>query len=417
MTRRMRFLLPFVALLLAGPIAAAADAPKGYQAKVKVGAETRLDWSFVVSNRSLPNATALWLGNFDATKQQYELFVPPNYNPKQSYPVVLFVAPGNEPGGWKAWEPVCKKEGVIFAAPYRAGNDVNGKDRIRIVLDVLDDVRRNYNTDPDRTYITGFSGGGRIAFGIAFALPECFGGVLPVCAAGEIRKEPWLRQRVVDRLSVGFLTGDGDFNRGECERYRGPLLKEVGVRTKVWMAPNTGHAVPAALLPEAFQWLEEGVGKRREFAKLYPASRSLAAPTREKSADLLLKEGKERLTAKETVYTGLMQLKGCLERWSDLPAAAEAKQVLLEYDGKAKKPWEDEDIAEQLRYVVATARGLSGYATGPLPEQYAKQRPDMAKEALKLWAIILEESSDEKVLEDAKTRVPELVKIVKGEDK
>jgi dienelactone hydrolase len=407
----------WLALLFVGSgFATAADSPTGYQPKVRVTAATRLDWTFVVSNQSLAKPPANWLGDYDSTKQSYELFVPPHYNPKQAYPVVLFLSPGNEPGGWKAWEPVCKKEGVIFAAPYGAGNGVPPKTRIRLALDVLDDVRRHYHTDPDRTYATGFSGGGRIAFALGFALPECFGGVLPICAAGEPREEPWLRQRVIDRLSIGLLTGDGDFNRGECERYRGPMLAGVGIRTKVWVAPKSGHAIPAALLPEAFQWLEDGVAKRRELAKRYPASRVAAAPSRAESAKRLLQEGKERLQAKETLYSGLMQLKGCMERWTDLAPAAEARKILTEYDEKPERPWEQEDIAEQRRFLIARARGLSDYAAGPLPKEYEKQRVDMIREAVKLWAALIDENVDEKAVEEAKKRIEELLKVVQPKE-
>jgi dienelactone hydrolase len=400
-------------LLLASTGAAAADPPRGLQARVRVSAETRLDWTFAVATRSVARPPAEWLGDYDSTKQEYLLFVPPTYNPRQAYPVVLFIAPGNDAGGWKEWEPVCKKEGVIFAAPYGAGNGVSGKRRARIVLDVLDDVRRNYTIDPDRTYITGFSGGGRIACAIGFALPEYFGGVLPVCAAGELREEPWLRHRAIDRLSVGFLTGENDFNRGECERFRGPVLAEVGVRTRVWVAPKVGHSVPAALLPEAFKWLEDGLAKRRELAKKFPASRvaGSTAPGREDWAKLLLREGKDRLADKKTQYSGLMQLKGCLDRWPDTAAGAEAKKLLLEYDAKPEKPWEEEDIAEQRRFLIATARGLSDYASGPLPKEYVKQRPEMAEEAVKLWAVILKDGQDEKAVAEAKKRIPELLKL------
>src|SRR5208283_2723112 len=211
-----------LALGLAPAAASAADAPKGYQAKVKVGAPTRIDWIFAVSNRSLASPQDGWLPkDYDSTRQQYELFVPPNYNPKQSYPVILFISPGNGPAGWKEWEPVCKQQGVIFASPYEAGNNTQPpQKRYRIVLDVLDDVRRNYNTDPDRTYISGFSGGGRVAGGIAFALPEHFGGVVPVCATGDFRDEDCLKQRMIERLSVALATGEKDFNRGECERFK-----------------------------------------------------------------------------------------------------------------------------------------------------------------------------------------------------
>ena len=43
----------------------------------------------------------------------------------------------------------------------------------------------------------------------------------------------------MDRLSVALMTGDGDFNRAEVERLRGPYLSEVGVRTHWWGATES----------------------------------------------------------------------------------------------------------------------------------------------------------------------------------
>src|SRR5262249_21652021 len=117
----------------------AADAPKGYQKKVAVGAATRLDWTFALANRSLAEPAADWLPGYDSTKQSYELFVPPDYDPKKSYPLVAFISPGGDPAGWKQFEPACKRLGVLFASPYAAGNDVPSRKRVRLVLDVLDD--------------------------------------------------------------------------------------------------------------------------------------------------------------------------------------------------------------------------------------------------------------------------------------
>ena len=417
-------LLPLLGLTFLGLTlnTRAADAPKGYQDKVKVGADTRIDWTFAVANQSVAKPPANWLGDYSSTKSEYALFVPPNYNPKQSYPMVLFISPGDGAGGWKEWEPVCKKEGIIFAAPYAAGNGVQGKKRVRIVLDVLDDVRRNYNVDADRTYITGHSGGGRIACSIGFALPEYFGGVLPCCSAGDLRDEPWLRQRCIDRLSVGLLTGETDFNRAECERFRGPILAGVGVRTKVWVAPNTGHSVAASMLPEAFKWLEEGVAKRRELAKEHPASHvaGSSAPNREEGAKLLLSEAKARLKDPKTVHTGIWELMGCAQRWPDTAAGTEARKLYKEYEGKDEKPWEEEDIAEQRRFLVATVRGLADYATGPLPKEYVKERKEMAEQAVEMWKLIVKDATnraDEKVIQEANKRLTELGKVLDGKDK
>src|SRR6266699_649079 len=72
--------------------------------------------------------------------------------------------------GWEFVASGCGKE----ALKLRADFDPLGQ-RVRIVLDVLDQVRRDYRVDPDRTYLSGFSGGGRVACTIAFALPEYFG--------------------------------------------------------------------------------------------------------------------------------------------------------------------------------------------------------------------------------------------------
>ena len=139
-------------------------------------------------------------------------------------------------------------KGIAYIGVRDAGNDVPPPKRVRIVLDCLDDVRRQVPLDPDRTYIGGFSGGARIACTIAFALPEYFGGVIPVCAGGEMREEPWLRHRIIDRLSAALVTGTSDFNRGEVERWKGTMWKDFGIRTRVWAGSGSGSTSTAPVM-------------------------------------------------------------------------------------------------------------------------------------------------------------------------
>ena len=281
------------------------------------------------------------------------------------------------------------------------------------MLDVLDDVRRRFAVDPDRTYLGGFSGGARVACRITFALPEYFGGVVPVCAAENLREESWLRQRVTDRLSVALMTGETDFNRGEIERFRGPLLSDVGVRTKVWMVPKLGHGLPsAAVLAETVRWLEEGLAQRRRLAAQWPAMRTTTEPaSREAWSIALLNEAKQRLQNPATLYSGLSQLQGVAVRWQDLPAAAEANQILGKYEAEVERPWEADDLAEQRRFLLAEARGLAAYATGPLAPQYEKQRAGMAEAALQRWQMLLADDPDSPAGREAQQRMPELLKL------
>lgn len=390
----------------------AAEGP-GHHAEVKVSEPTRIDWVFALSNQSPAQPPADWLKDYDSTAQAYELYIPKRLKKGEAPGLVLFISPGDRGTGLVSLRDVCDAENLIFASPHAAGNNTETRVRVRIVLDVLDDLRRKYRVDPDRTYIGGFSGGGRIACAIGFSLPEYFGGVLPVCAAGDLRTESWLRQRVRDRLSVAHLTGDTDFNRGEVERFRGPMLASVGVRSKVWVAARTGHAVPAAATcREAIAWLDEGLAQRRKLAQEYPASRAAddASPTRDEQAQSLLEEGQRRVRVAATKYSGLMQAKGVLERWPDVKAANEAKAILLQVEQGNDRAWEQEDIAEQRRFLIARARALSDYATGPLPAQYARQRPDMVRAATELWKLVIEDGQDQAAVAEGQRRLIDLQK-------
>jgi pimeloyl-ACP methyl ester carboxylesterase len=415
----LRFtLVAFLALPFALASSAAAP-PTGYTAKVTVSGPTRMDWTFVVSNRSQADPPANLLGkDYDSTKQTYELFVPARKDAKKPAPAILFVSAGDEPGGWKSFEALCKDKGFVFIGVRGAGNNTPGPKRIRVILDCLDDVRRQIPLDPDRTYVSGFSGGGRIACAVAFALPEHFGGVLPLCAGGDLRDEQWLRFLAADRLSAALVTGESDFNRGEVERWKGPMWKELGVRTKVWTQAKLGHAMPsAATLAEAVAWLDEGAGARAVLAKKMPASRATpdAEANRADAARLLLKEGEALLAARATQYRGLMFVKGVSERWPDTEAGKVARKLLESYEAKAERPWEAEDIAELRKQFAAEARAISDYALNGIPagSPYEKQRPAMAKRAVELWSALVADAPNSELAKEGKKKIPDLEELTK----
>lgn len=410
-----------VAVVLCGPSAIVpsargAEPPKDYQASVNVAAPTRLDFVFPAANQSPAETPDDWLPkDYDSKAQRYELFVPPDYRSKTKtrYPLLLFISPGDGPSGWDQFQEVARKQKAIFASPFAAGNNCPTPQRVRIVLDVLDDVRRKYRVDPERTYIGGFSGGGRIACSIAFALPEYFGGAMPVCAAGDLRNESWLQHRVIDRLSVALVTGDDDFNVGEVERFRGPYLAAVGVRAKVWRVPGMGHSIPGSdTLAEVFKWLDGGAAARKKLTKAWPAScvPDDGALSRAEAAKALLAEAEKRLEKPETLYSGLMQLQGIMARWADLPEGTTAKGKLQAYEARPDHPWEVDDIAEQRKFLVARARAIDAYGSGPLPQQYANQRADMLQAAVSLWEQVVADQPDSPAGKEGAKRIPALKK-------
>jgi hypothetical protein len=368
-----------------GPEPAIPELATGYQAHVSVLAPGRLDWTFVSNHRSLAEGPTSLCGDYDSKSQGYELYVPEDYDPEKSYPMMLYVSPGHG-GGWGVWRQVCEKYGVVMAGPHNAGNDVPMARRCRVVLDVLDDVRRRLHIDPDRTYISGMSGGGNACSRIAFALPELFGGNIAICGTWNLRVEPMVRRRMRERLSVAVVTGERDFNGPEMAREFYPDLVAHQVRTRLWLIPGMGHDIPnASKMDEVFQWVEAGLPERRQLAQAVPASRLVAPLSPEAWSRALLMEAGERLQMSPGTTSGLFMLQGIVERWPELPAAKIAEDALAEFDGHAKAHWDQVYRSELLRFRYLQARNFDGILNSPLPQGYPVPRRNLVFIGIDLW--------------------------------
>jgi hypothetical protein len=353
--------LACLCLVPAAAFAAPTSPPTGFQAEVQVENPTRLDWEFVAGSFG---AEAVKLpGDYDSRKQRYQLYVPGNYDRARSWPLVVFISPGDDPLGWRTWQKPCEEAGVLFCAAYAAGNNCPPGQRTRIVLDMLDDVRRHYHINPDETYLTGFSGGGRMACSIAFSLPEYFGGVAPVCGTNPLHRLAYLGHRVQDRLSVAFVTGANDFNRAENEDYMAPLFQELGIRTKLWVVPAVGHALPPpAVLKEVQDWLVADLKRRQADVKARPG---LATPPEEvltplRQATGLLETAEAELRQQERTWRATALLQGVVARWGKTEAGEKARKLLDEIQGDPKRVelLAAQGGGEERRMLSAQARGF-----------------------------------------------------------
>ncbi len=344
--------------------AGAAAPPTGFQDKVQISAPTRLDWKFAAS--AFGPGAARVAADYDSRQQHYQLFVPRDYDAAKAWPLVVFISPGDDPLGWRYWQKTCEKAGALFCAPFAAGNSCPAGQRTRIVLDMLDDVRRHYRIDPDQTYLTGFSGGGRMACTIAFALPEYFGGVAPVCGTNPLPRLDALRHRVHDRLSVAFVTGENDFNRKENEVYMAPLFAELGIRSKLWVVPKMGHGVPPAnVLGEVYAWLADDLKRRREDAKAHPGLAVTAdeAPTPDRAATRQVEEGQAELKKAGRAWYGVALLRGVVERWPNTDAGDRARQLLkdvVKNEARARAV-EEEGGKDERALLTAQAKALERF--------------------------------------------------------
>jgi len=392
-----------------GPEPSVPPLPPGYYPAVRVLAPGRLDWTFVVSTLSLDPEPTLLTAGYVSTRQSYELYVPPGYDPRRPNAMIIHVAAGPRSDGWLHWQQVCRNRGVILAGVHNAGNNIPMPTRARIILDVLDDVRRRFSIDPDRTYISGMSGGGNAASRIAFALPELFGGLVAICGTWNLRLEPMLRQRVTERLSVAVVTGTGDFNGPELSREFFPVLRAHNARARLWVFPM-GHAYPSSPgMDQVFQWAEAGLPLRRIGAELFLASRLVGPATPDQWSTAVLLEAGRRMEMPGEMTPALFELQGIVDRWKGLPAADMAQKLLDEFDAYSPISWKDLYRMEKLRFRYLQAHMFDGIVNGNLPRDYPVPKLNLIKIAVTLWTEILELAPQGgPVAQEAKARLAQL---------
>lgn len=119
----------------------------------------------------------------------YLLFLPKEYKskPDQKWPLILFLHGAGERGSdvWRADIHGPSKYIVshpefpfILVTPQCPTNHPWQNDAL---LALLDDVEKRYNVDTNRVYLTGLSMGGYGTWSLAFAYPERFAAIAPIC--------------------------------------------------------------------------------------------------------------------------------------------------------------------------------------------------------------------------------------------
>jgi poly(3-hydroxybutyrate) depolymerase len=140
--------------------------------------------------------------NVDDTEQPYGLYVPKNYNPKKKYPLVIMLhgagsnhrlslrrvfgksnADGETDVEATKYFPEWADVNYIVASPYARGTTGYQGVPEKDVYDVLADVKKRFNIDDDRVYLTGLSMGGGGTLWIGLSRPDIWAAIAPVCPA------------------------------------------------------------------------------------------------------------------------------------------------------------------------------------------------------------------------------------------
>ena len=206
---------------------------------------------------------------------RYLLFVPTGYNPKKSYPVVLWLhgrgSRGSNLGVLLSWGdrhgplffarpenqkrypcfivvPQCPPD-QLWAGPW--GKPASRQ--LRLIIKMLKDLRSRYGIDSRRRYVVGVSMGGFGAWDIIGRYPKTFAAAMPMCGGGDPSKAGRLRE-----TAIWAFHGDKDEAVPPSRtRQMVEAARKSGAKVKYSEYEGVGHDVweQAFAEPEFLSWL------------------------------------------------------------------------------------------------------------------------------------------------------------------
>ena len=272
---------------VAAALAAPADAPRpGRSGAYKVAFAERAPWSAlgeVLRRAGLARETVLAVDSralaYDLAGESFEVRVPEGEPPERGWGVLVWVSPTAFGGARRPdLQALLDRHRLVWAGADGAGNERPRWDRWGLALDAVWNLQRLYPVDPDRVFVAGYSGGGRVASALTMLYPDVFRGGLMVMGTDWYRDlsvpdrpgthwpAPFARpprdllRLARERTRWVLLTGERDFNRLQT-RAVDAELRQDGFRSVTFLeVPGMSHLDPIPL-----DWL------RRALAALDPA--------------------------------------------------------------------------------------------------------------------------------------------------
>ena len=212
--------------------------------------------------------------DYELASESFEIYVPKSYSGKKAFGLLVFVSPGPN-GGVKnfdrdgGWTKALDEREIIWVGPNKAGNERAALHRLGLALDAAHNAVKEFKIDPERVYMGGVSGGGRVTSMLAIPFPDVFRGGYAIIGANFYRNiksqeqagmhpglykapSPKLLSLAKQRRHV-FLTGDTDANREHMHLIFQALVKDGWKHCQYFQVPRMGHSPPDG------EWFAKGL--------------------------------------------------------------------------------------------------------------------------------------------------------------
>ena len=167
--------IPIAQILILVGLCSFSQSSKGQEAKIFPGKRSEIQFTKSPVQSSDPiriryrMMAAEQPPAYDVTQETFDVLLPKNFKANQPHGLFIWISAGDSPSIPNAWEPILAKHNLMFIGAKKSGNKRNIFDRIRMAIDANHNMRELYKIDGRRVYVSGFSGGSRVASMIGVA--------------------------------------------------------------------------------------------------------------------------------------------------------------------------------------------------------------------------------------------------------
>lgn len=214
--------------------------------------------------------------HYDLSQESFEAIVPDDYDPKQTCGLFVWINAGESGSAPRDWWAVLAKQHLICIGANNAGNPRPIAIRAGLALDAVHNFKKLYTIDDARIYVSGVSGGAKVAAMLPVVYPDIVSGAVPMVGVSYFRNldvpgdamryypsmyerpSTTLFERAKEQGRFVFITGTYDMNHDPIKAtYQQGFLADGFAHVEYVEVPGMGHQpTNAPTLDAAIQTLD-----------------------------------------------------------------------------------------------------------------------------------------------------------------
>ena len=186
----------------------------------------------------------------------WDIYVPDRYRPDIPAGLMVYISPSNSGEIPQHWKAVMGDRNVIWVAARKSGNKIAVARRAVYAIAAPTLIGKDYKIDRDRIYLSGLSGGGRVASRVATDFAQLFKGAIFNCGVDFWEAVPVHMDRVKQNRYV-FVTGTKDHARQRTVKVYEQYVNSGIENSKLMIVEDMEHRNPDSKeFEEAIQYLD-----------------------------------------------------------------------------------------------------------------------------------------------------------------